>query len=33
MEAKIDLLIRAMEDNPEKAIQLMRKIEMKYPKA
>ncbi|MGI0038375.1 MAG: DUF6766 family protein [Nitrososphaera sp.] len=33
MEAKIDTLIRAMEDNPEKAKQMISEIEAKYPKA
>ena len=33
MEAKIDFLIRAIEDDPEKAKQLIREMEAKYPKA
>jgi hypothetical protein len=32
MEAKIDVLIKAIEDNPEKARQLIKEIEKKYPK-
>ncbi|MGI0019694.1 MAG: DUF6766 family protein [Nitrososphaera sp.] len=32
IEAKIDLRIRAIEDDPEKTRQLIREIEAKYPK-